>query len=89
MKTGIEHIYEVFKKTANTATEYFVRGDKTSLRVADNLINYMEGLGFAGLMAYKEKKSDYDLVNEMNTTTADYRVKHMELTTKLVIAETP
>lgn len=74
MKTGIEHIYEVFKKTANIATEYFARGDKLSLRVADNLINYMEGIAFASLMAYKETERDIDLVSEMHTIATDYRV---------------
>lgn len=89
MKTGTEHIYIQFKNVQGMVEEYFAKGDKASLRVADALISYMEGLAFASLMSYKERRHDIELAVKMNNIASDYRIEHTELMVRIMIAETP
>lgn len=73
--TGIERIKIVFDESAIRAEKHFSIGGKMHLGVAEDILNYLEGITFAVTMAHKEKMSDYDLADEMFDRVHNLRMK--------------
>lgn len=66
MKTGIAHIQAQFERMADLTRWCLNKPHESNLHVAINTINYLEGLAFAAIMAYKECESDVDLAAAMH-----------------------
>lgn len=65
MKTGIDLIREQFNLIADETRGYLNNPNELNLYTAINHINYLDGLGFAAIMAHKERESDADLAAAM------------------------
>lgn len=66
MKTGIEHVYNHFETMAKTVEEWLAEENDESLEMSIDLINYLEGVAFAALMAHKENENDSDIAIKMS-----------------------
>lgn len=66
MKTGIEHMNEQFEAMVKAVEEWLAEQNDESLEMAIEIINYLEGIAFAALMAHKENENDSDIAVKMS-----------------------
>lgn len=66
MKTGIEHVYNHFETLAKTVKEWLAAENDERLEMSIQLIDYLEGVAFAALMAHKENENDTDIAVRMS-----------------------
>lgn len=66
MKTGIEHVYNHFETLAKTVEEWLAAENDERLEMSIQLIEYLEGVAFATLMAHKENENDSDMAVRMS-----------------------
>lgn len=65
MKTGIEHMSVQFEAMAKSVEEWLEEVNNVSLEMSIQIINYLEGIAFAALIAHKERESDIEIANRM------------------------
>lgn len=65
MKTGIEHMNVQFESMAKAVEQWLEEVNNVSLEMSIQIINYLEGIAFAALMAHKERESDVEIANRM------------------------
>lgn len=78
MKTGIEHVYNQFETMAKTVEEWLAEENDESLEMSIEIINYLEGVAFAALMAHKENENDIDIAVKMSQEARVLRNNYYE-----------
>lgn len=78
MKTGIEHVYNHFEAVAKAVKEWLADENDESLEMSIDIINYLEGVAFAALMAHKENENDSDIAVKMSQEARGLRNDYYE-----------
>lgn len=78
MKTGIEHVYSHFGALAKAVEEWLTEANDESLEMSIEIINYLEGIAFAALMAHKENENDHDIAVRMSQEARVLRSDYYE-----------
>lgn len=78
MKTGIEHVYNHFETMAKAVKEWLSDENDESLEMSIEIINYLEGVAFAALMAHKENENDSDIAVRMSQEARALRNDYYE-----------
>lgn len=78
MKTGIEHVYSHFEALAKAVVEWLTEANDESLEMSIEIINYLEGVAFAALMAHKENENDIDIAVRMSQEARVLRSDYYE-----------
>lgn len=78
MKTGIEHVYSHFESLAKAVEEWLTEANDESIEMSIEIINYLEGVAFAALMAHKENENDIDIAVRMSQEARVLRSDYYE-----------